>query len=253
MEADDEYREFVESSAYWSPLVFEILKEVAVEAVKKIANSYLPSAQAQNLVNAIAAISKGDYVEFAFEVKDIVLKKFPGVSAVIDGAGLALKLNKIHNVIGHLPTASLERLWSIASKSPLKLDPDYIKYVDDLAEPRFGWSNTTDYRKVFDAAFPGVRVDMAVHHASPQNLLNFYPNLGISTSQMHSLENLRGISNSHKYIKPNGQEITLHQHITNSWSDFYSANPTITDINVIFDYAKNIDNQYGHLFSPPVR
>ena len=108
-----------------------------------------------------------------------------------------------------------------------------------------------NHRTNFDNAFPGVRVNMQVHHASPKAITNKYPNLMVSANQMHSVENLRGISNDQ--LEPGGSGKKLHQHITNRWQTFYDQIPNILDIDQIFDFAKIIDDDYGHLFIPPIR
>ena len=159
---------------------------------------------------------------------------------------------KVYSRISTWSTTKTTKIWNILKKNiKLASNSDYWKYVDDLAYPKFGLSTTTDYLKVFDDAFPNIRINMEIHHACPRAVWTRYRNLSISEKQMHSLVKLRGIPNNIFY--PVGSTTKLHQHITNQWNSFYAQNSSITDINVIFAFAKQIDDQFGHLFSPPIR
>jgi hypothetical protein len=67
-------------------------------------------------------------------------------------------------------------------------------------------------------------------------------------SKMNSLENLRGIPTD---VNP---DIQLRK-IRKRWTDFYEANPDGPNMTKqkLLDYAKEIDDEFGHLFLPPVR
>jgi len=65
---------------------------------------------------------------------------------------------------------------------------------------------------------------------------------------MNSLENLRGIPqdiNSEVHLKA----------IRKRWNDFYDANPDGPNMSKqkLLNFAKQIDNEFGHLFLPPIR
>ena len=88
---------------------------------------------------------------------------------------------------------------------------------------------------------------MQIHHAVPRAVQDSrYPGL-ITFEQLHSLENLRGIPNALRH-----GNVSLHQHITNQWAAFYQAFPTATLTDVL-NFTKQIDDEFGHLFIPPVR
>lgn len=89
---------------------------------------------------------------------------------------------------------------------------------------------------------------MEVHHAIPRHIQNKYPGLGIPDGQIHSVENLRGISK--KALTVGGDKI--HVEIGRMWNDFYIANPNAT-LDDLKQHALLIDNLYGSFFNPPVR
>jgi hypothetical protein len=109
---------------------------------------------------------------------------------------------------------------------------------------RFGSSTTTNYRQTFFNAHPSARGTggRAPRGGAPGRA----PLSGlVSQSEMHSLENLRGI--------PNGINGRVHlSQIRREWNQFYAANPTATQRQLL-DFATKIDDKFGHLFLPPVR
>ena len=106
-----------------------------------------------------------------------------------------------------------------------------------------GESSTLDYRKTFFNAHPELEGKVIVHHAIEQSVQNRYPDL-FTKSQIHSLENLRGIS---KDINSN-----LHlSKIRKEWYRFYNENPNPT-IEEILKKVTEIDKEYGYLFKPPL-
>lgn len=108
----------------------------------------------------------------------------------------------------------------------------------------FGNSTSTNYKKTFFDAHPETKGEVVVHHAVEQQALDRYPGL-VSESEMHSLQNLRGIP------KSINNDVHLSQ-IRKSWNQFYRANPSPTKQQLL-DHATKVDNQFGHLFNPPVR
>lgn len=114
---------------------------------------------------------------------------------------------------------------------------------------RFGWSDRIGrdaYRANFFDAYPELENKVHVHHAVEQQVLKkHYPNLDISWNEMHSLDNLRGIPD-----EVNGE---LHlSKIRTEWNKFYRNNPDATKQELL-DKATEIDEKFGHQFTPPVR
>lgn len=110
---------------------------------------------------------------------------------------------------------------------------------------RFGSSVTTDYKRTFFKAHPETEGRVVVHHAVEQQTLQRYPGV-VSESEMHSLENLRGI--------PKGDinnRVHLSQ-IRKEWNRFYKANPSPTQAQLL-DFATKLDDKFGYLFNPPIR
>ena len=256
--ADPDYKRLVTSSIGFSPVMWQIAKELIGDKAVDILIGLIPGfGNADELKDAIKAAKNGDWFEFTFEVGKIVGQNTPwGKMLKIGDAGSTMyqfckKIERISDKIGTWSSTRATKAWGIIKKSiksPIATNPDYWKYVDDLSFPKFGNSTTTNHLDVFDSTFPDLRTDMQIHHAAPRALLSRYPNLSISQNQMHSIENLRGIPNSLKFTKPDGQVISLHQHITNLWNTFYNNNTNVTNISTIFNEAKKIDDQYGHLF-----
>lgn len=262
MRTDLEYKAFVEASFGWSPIMWEIAKELIGEKVVDIVFRFIPGfGQADNVKDAIKALNSGDWPTLIYEVTQLVVGNSPvgqwlkAWQAVNEIRDLVKKAGRIWDKIENFSDAAVQRLWDIAKNSPLKFNEKYLKYVGDLETPRLGNATRVDYRKTFDEAFPDVRTNtpMQVHHAVPQAAMSNYPQLNIGVYQMHSLENLRGIPTD--AINPT-TGTNLHQSITNQWGDFYQQHsnagtlPTMQDI---FDFTKQIDDQYGHLFEPVIR
>lgn len=109
---------------------------------------------------------------------------------------------------------------------------------------KLGSSADDLYRERFFGAFPEIDGNgVWVHHAVEQSVLKRFPGV-VSASEMHSLENLRGIPPS-----VNGR---LHlSTIRREWDDFYHSFPSPTKQQLL-DKATEIDMKYGHLFVPPV-
>jgi hypothetical protein len=168
--------------------------------------------------------------------------------------------NKVSDLMSSMGAQAVERAWGILQKMPnVKLWEiedigKYLRYLEDVKVARFGWATINDHLATFDRTFPDIRVNMQVHHAIPQATLSRFPALGIDPKQMHSLENLRGIPNT--VLAPDGSGDELHTFITRMWEQDFFPNygpgniPTMQEMNY---FAKQIDDQFGHLFNPPVR
>jgi len=75
-------------------------------------------------------------------------------------------------------------------------------------------------------------------------VLKKYPGV-IAESELHSLENLRGI--------PKGVNAETHlSEIRREWNTFYKQHARATKEELL-DKATEIDHKFGHLFDPPVR
>ena len=108
----------------------------------------------------------------------------------------------------------------------------------------FGQSTSRDYRKTFFDVNPSTKGNVVVHHAVEQQTLVRHPGV-VSSSEIHSLPNLRGIP------KAVNSDIHLSQ-IRKAWNRFYKQNPNPTKQQLL-DQATKIDDLFGHLFDPPVR
>jgi len=249
LQQDSEYKALVESSFGWSSIMWQIGKEIVGDKAVDILAGIVG---ADEVRDAIKAIKNSDWIEFSVEVSKLVLNNTPvGKFLKILDAGsemyqLCKKIEKIWDKIGDLSEEAITKLWNIAKKSPLKINGDYLKYLDDIKFPKFGqpFASLSTYSSKFKQKFHEVSDGISqVHHAVPQAVLNKYPNLNLTQNQMHSLENLRGI--------PSNGALD-HQTITNYWASFYNTNPN-ANLNEIFEFTKFIDDEFGHLFIPPVR
>ncbi|MFC3960204.1 DUF4157 domain-containing protein [Halovivax cerinus] len=113
---------------------------------------------------------------------------------------------------------------------------------------RFGSAMRTDYRKTFFKAYPHLEGDVVVHHAVEKRMASGentnWPDI-VSQSEIHSLENLRGIP------KELNSEVHLSE-IRREWDKFYDENPSPSKEELL-NKATEIDDAYGHVFEPPVR
>lgn len=160
--------------------------------------------------------------------------------------GFVYKLKKVWDKVGSYADNVLEEVWGIAKKSPCRINGNFYKYLDDISFPSFGpqFASISTYNSKFKQVFSEVSDKIGpVHHAVPKTVRTKYPQLNVTKNQMHSLENLRGI--------PSDGSLD-HQTITNYWQAFYNTNPD-PSLQDIFEYTKFIDDEFGHLFIPPVR
>jgi RHS repeat-associated protein len=104
-----------------------------------------------------------------------------------------------------------------------------------------------DYRKTFFQAFPDLDGKVVVHHAVEQQVLTKYPGV-VTEAEINSLANLRGVANEIN------SEVHLRR-IRAMWDEFYARHPpgSPPSKQQLLDYASEIDNTLGSLFSPPVR
>jgi hypothetical protein len=145
--------------------------------------------------------------------------------------------------------------WRILLQEPLyRVKKHILEYVDKLnGATLLGTGRTVDWRGNFREAFPEIPQNvfdgMEIHHAIPRGAINtHYPTLGVTPYQLHSVENLRGIPRT--TLGPNGG--ALHTEIGVIWNAFYRQNPNAS-LQDLLDFARTIDDQFGHLFVPPIR
>jgi hypothetical protein len=270
LQLDSEYKEMVESVPSWSGVMWTIAKELIGDKIVDIIVQFIPGfGNSDEIKDAIKAIKNGDWLEFTIEIGKLVVQNTPlgkllkTWDAIDDLHDYYKKVIKIWDKIGNLSEQAIEKAWNIAKKSPLRIHGSYLKYLDDVKTPKLGNANiptpmpTGYYRyNVYRGAFPSPElsnVDFAnlqVHHAVPQAVANKYPSLNITNNQMHSLENLRGISNNTFHPDIPGQK--LHPYITGQWTAFYNNNPNAT-LQQILAKTKEFDDEFGHLFIPPIR
>jgi hypothetical protein len=162
-----------------------------------------------------------------------------GSKAAIKGAGLIDDAAKLANKADD--AAKLAGKADDAAKAGAKGD-DAARLGGEGA--KFGLATSTDYKATFFDAHPELEGSVVVHHAVEQQVLTRYPGL-VSDSQMHSVENLRGIP------KELNSDLHLSQ-IRREWNQFYRQNPNPTQQDLL-DKATQIDAKFGAQFKPPVR
>lgn len=111
---------------------------------------------------------------------------------------------------------------------------------------RLGTSTTNAYRRTFFAAHPDLDpAQVIVHHAVEQSARFRYPGR-FTESEIHSLENLRGI--------PKDLNTTLHlSDIKRLWDEFYRTHPAETTTRAeILKFATKVDRLLGYSFVPPI-
>lgn len=108
-----------------------------------------------------------------------------------------------------------------------------------------GEAGTLDYKATFFGANPELKGQVVVHHAIEQSVLTRYSGK-FTASEIHSLENLRGI--------PNELNSSLHlSDIRKAWNEFYKTHPpSSTTREDILNEATEIDRKFGHLFTPKI-
>ncbi|WP_200955848.1 hypothetical protein, partial [Massilia sp. Root418] len=110
---------------------------------------------------------------------------------------------------------------------------------------KFGKAASNDYKATFFKANPELQGKVVVHHAVEQQVLKKFPGV-VSESEMHSLENLRGIPT----------EINGPVHLSEirvEWNRFYKpfiANGTSPTKEQLLKKATEIDLKLGSQFKP---
>lgn len=251
---DSQYESLVVSSFNFSPIMWSIANELigdkAVDVILKLVPGFR---EAQKLKDAIKAAKNNDWLEFTLEVGKIVAGTTPaGQLLKIGEAGSEMyvfckQVNKIYDNIKDWTSTKTTQIWNIVKKNiKIASNPDYWKYVDNLASPKFGsyFATSSTYNVNFKNKFSEVKDKIVeVHHAVPREIE--YGFGLISNSEINSLENLRGMPSRE-----------FHQIITEKWRIWlkpYKDTNTKPSIQFLLNKAKEIDDTYGANFIPPVR
>jgi hypothetical protein len=259
----------VNASYGWPPFMWEIGKELLGNAAIKVVKSAIPGwDEGHAIVGALRGMNEGDLIKTGKNllkfISGVLLKGNPataGIKIAWRAGKFAYKisssLDKIDKLTDKLSEDAIKRGYNILKKMNFDLfDIDdlgkYVKYVDDLKTPKLGnkFATKSTYRDNFRGMFPEVKGQIEeVHHAFPQVLFDNqdrYGYLGITTDQMHSFENLRGVSK------------TLHDQLDAHWTTWLRNNtPPVSQhfptFNEIKDFAKYLDDLYGSSLVPPIR
>jgi hypothetical protein len=260
---DPEYAALTTSMAGWPGWAWEVFAEVMVEVGARIVKKQLGLTIGDDAKDAIKTCAGGEVLECIGNVIEVLRRFFPALKLIdlgldsIEFGGKAKDVWKGIDKVINLGQANFERAWAILKKMSVSfLDIEdvgkYLKYVDDLKTPKLGnkFATKSTYRDNFRGMFPEVKGQIEeVHHAFPQVLFDNqdrYGYLGITTDQMHSFENLRGVSK------------TLHDQLDAHWTTWLRNNtPPVSQhfpkFNEIKDFAKYLDDLYGSSLVPPIR
>jgi len=249
--SDPDYEKMVTASFGWPPIIWTICKELISDKAIDIIFNFLPGFNKKDEISdAIKAINNGDWLSFTWEAGKIVAGQIPWVKALdtaIELRGWYKTIDKINDLVSQISANALERAWTILQKSPVKFSTNALKYVSDLVEPKLGgyFSTNSTYNPNFKNRFSEVANEItAIHHAVPKKVRNVYGL--IDDTQLHSLENLRGIPAADNF----------HQEITNRWAAWYlpyDQSNTTPSLQAVLNEVKAIDDLYGHRFVPPIR
>jgi hypothetical protein len=118
--------------------------------------------------------------------------------------------------------------------------------TSESASARFGTAVSTNYRATFFDAHPALKNKVVVHHAVEKQVLDRFPGT-VAESEMHSLDNLRGV--------PNALNSDLHlSKLRTEWNQFYKtfeAKGVTPTKEQLLQKATEIDAKYGSHFNPP--
>lgn len=214
-----------------------------VDAIKRDAIQAIGSADAMNAQANAKAGNYGDATVYGLSAVG------NAAFTVLGGAGLKLVGIKAVGLVGAMlgRGAKVEALTAdtIAGRASESLAGRQLAdAAGEAPAATFGTSSTKNYRTTFLKANPQLEGEVVVHHAVEQQVLTRYPEL-VSLSEMHSLENLRGI--------PKEINADLHlRKIRGIWDDFYIDFPNPSKQQLL-NKATEIDNLFGNKFNPPVR
>jgi hypothetical protein len=177
-------------------------------------------------------------------VKDIVeapFREYEEMSSSFDKGDIWGGLNHGFNLALYVaPYGGSLLKFSRFTKFAYAVEEDGVAYRTAITTS-FGSSTTTNYRATFFTAYPELEGKVLVHHAVEEQVLARYPG-AVTTSQMHSLQNLRGIPTSLN------SDIHLSQ-IRRTWNEFYRTTPNPI-AKQLLDKAAEIDKMFGSQFLP---
>lgn len=165
----------------------------------------------------------------------------------LEAAGLAIALNILLLGLGRIPGVRQLASWvggRLSAIGSAIWGRIATTEIGASLEAKFGRAISNAYRETFFEAHPTLKGKVVVHHAVEQQTLERYPGV-VSEEEIHSLENLRGIP------KESNSDLHLSK-IRKIWNEFYRKNPNPTKEQLL-EQATKIDNQFGHLFDPPIR
>lgn len=175
----------------------------------------------------------------------------PGIGDVVDLAHAGVYALEGRGVDAGITAAAAIPVggWAAGASMLGKTARKIGTYLEKGEKARFGWSDRIGkdaYKANFFDAYPDLKGKVWVHHAvEQQTITKQYPHLDITPNEMHSLDNLRGIP------KEINREVHLRA-IRKEWNNFYRDNPNPTKQDLL-DKATEIDDKFGHQFTPPVR
>ncbi|AZA77808.1 RHS repeat-associated core domain-containing protein [Chryseobacterium joostei] len=152
----------------------------------------------------------------------------------------------IWELLGIIASTSEEPSLKLAALPLLmvtKNSDDALKLLAAEKGAIFGSSTSNNYKANFFKANPKLKGTVVVHHAVEQQVLKRYPGI-VTESEMHSLDNLRGIP------KTINSDVHLSQ-IRKIWNKFYKETPNPTKQDLL-DQATLVDKKFGSQFTPKV-
>lgn len=264
LRTDSKYNSLMTASYGWIGILWDICGEFLIRETIDLAEKVLGLKIGDQIKDVVSSCASGDLLECGWNVFELLARNSP-VGKALNALEFLNTISKIwdkiepiQRLLGEVGEAALTKAWNILKKFPYGGDAKYLKYVARLETPKLGWATTPPcllgcHRKRFFQSFPELEDNFTssdiVHHAVPRALPNKYPNIGIALEQIESIENYRGIKAD--VILPNGR--WLHDEITHHrWAPWYIANPNAT-LSDVLDYVRQIDDEFGHLFTPPIR
>ncbi len=245
------YEQFVLSSFGWSGIMWEIAKEIVGDKAIDLLGKGIGT---DNIKDAIKALKNSDWLSFTVNAGQILYRSTPiGKTLQMfeissEMGNFLININQLFDKINIWGTDKVTKIWNIIKKAPssLRANSSYWKYVDDLAEPKFGayFATVNNYNIKFRELWGIPTGQIVVHHAiEKEEVLKRFPSLVnvLTQEALHSLENLRGIP----------QTLNSQVHLSEirvSWNAFYNkytVSNTVPKIQDLLDHAKFIDDKYG--------
>jgi hypothetical protein len=189
-----------------------------------------------------AAAAEGSWTRAAYGVGAVAHGMLvPDSTNALVAQGMMLPLGPVMSGLGNAAVGGMTKVFPVLA-APVRMP--FGRGTASGYQATFGTSTTTNYRVTFFNANPELNGTVVVHHAVEQQVMKRFPGL-VSESELHSLENLRGIP----------KEINSDVHlrgIRREWDNFYIDNASPTKEQLLRK-ATEIDKYFGNLFNPPVR